>query len=348
MLDDGGNLSVDFIMGITIFMITLIWVATMIPGLLIGLQSRTVDLDAIAYRTGVILVEDPGMPISPPWENKNDYQKNEIDRFGLAASKDLPNVLKLAKVERFFCSTSFSYPIDYQNRLIFGDRPYGFNITLSTFDGTLTQSIGNIKPEGYGYIRRLVKVKYPSNTTIDAQKLKNSENVTQHIFSIQLNCTELIGGEQNFAYQINPRRDHIIINITNLSGARVWTTAVNTITVNSIDIYRRSPTPPYAFSMVTSYGNDDPKFQGYIDGGSVSTNVPAIVNDNISVIFFPGFFYGIADDFSVVKVSYTFNLTNSDNFFNNSFTSPYSYNYSPAHVTQPRLKESVLEVSIWG
>ena len=347
MQNDRGNLSIDFLAGITIFMISLIWVATLIPGILIGVQTRTIDVDAISYRTGVILTEDPGMPISPPWENKNDYQKSEVERFGLAASKDTPNILKMAKIERFFCSTSFSYPTDYKNRLIFGDRPYGFNITLSTFDGELTRSLGDLKPEEYGYIRRLVKIKYPSNTTIDAQTLKNSANVTQHVFSIQLNITELIGNEPNFMYQINPRRDQIMVNFTNLSGARVYTPATNRITLNSIDIYRRNPLPPYTYSRVTVYANDDPKFRAYIDASGVTATLPSLVNDNVSVIFSSGYFYGMADDYSTLKISYTFNLTDPDNFFNNSFTSPYSYNYSPAHVTQPRLKEGVLEVATW-
>ena len=41
-------------------MIAFIYVATLVPSLFIGLQSRTIDYDAVAYRTGVILVEDPG------------------------------------------------------------------------------------------------------------------------------------------------------------------------------------------------------------------------------------------------------------------------------------------------
>jgi PKD repeat protein len=351
MADDRGNLSIDFLAGMTIFMLALIWVSTMIPGLLIGLQSRTIDHDAIAYRTGVILVEDPGMPANPPWENKNDFQKNEIDRFGLAASKDTPNILKLTKVERFFCTTSFSYPTDYQNRLIFGDRQYGFNITFSTFDGLYTRSIGVIKPDEYGYIRRLVKVKYPSNTTIDAQKYRNSANTSQHVFSIDLNCSELIGGTRDYAYQINPRQDQILINLTNLSGARVWhKLSTDNITLYSIDIYRRNPNPPYKYSKVVSYGNDNPKFQVYIDGGRLSTNIPARVSENITTLFSPGFFYGMADDFSLMRISYTFALSNpsGDNFFNNSFTTPYYYNYSQSQVTQPALKEGVLEVAVWA
>ena len=60
MTEDSGIMSIDFLVGFTIFLITFIWVATLIPGLFIGLQSHTIDYDAVAYRAGVILVEDPG------------------------------------------------------------------------------------------------------------------------------------------------------------------------------------------------------------------------------------------------------------------------------------------------
>jgi hypothetical protein len=358
MLDNGGNLSIDFLAGMTIFMVALIWVANMVPGLLIGLQSRSIDLDAIAYRTGVILAEDPGMPATPPWDIKPNTQKNEIERFGLTDSKDSPNILKLNKVNRFFCSTSFIYPADYQSRVIFGDRPYRFNISLSTFDALLTYSVGDIKPDGYGYIRRIVKVKYPSNATIDAglKKYGNSENVTQHTFSIDLNCSELIGEELNFAYQINPRRDQIMVNITNLSRARVWhkDPILDNITMENIEIYRRFPSGT-TFSQVEDYKQciETPgtcNLFAYLNGTSTRTNVPVIVHDNISVIFSPPFFSDLADDYSYLRISFNFSLSHApdgDNFFNNSFTSPYFYDYSTNNVTQPMLKEGVLEVAIW-
>ena len=356
MLDDGGNLSIDFLAGMTIFMVALIWVANIVPGLLIGLQSRSIDLDAIAYRTGVILVEDPGMPATPSWDTMTE--KTEILRFGLSASKDSPNILKLNKVEQFFC-TSFSYPTDYQSRVIFGDRPYRFNISLKTFDALMTKSVGDIKPDGYGYIRRLVKIKYPSNTTIDAglKKYRNSENVTYHTFSIDLNCTELIGEQPNLAYQINPRQDRIQVNITNLSGARVWhkDPLSNIITMENIEFERKNPQTS-VFTVVTNYTDCigypvTCKFFAYIDGATTyNPNVPVIVNDNISVRFSPGYFYGIAsDDNSQIRIKYTFRLSHADgdNFFNNSFTSPYFYNYSTSQVTQPKLTEGALEVAIW-
>ena len=62
MTDDSGIQSIDFLAGFTIFMVSFIWVATMVPGLFIGVQSYTIDYDAVAYRTGVILAEDPGQP----------------------------------------------------------------------------------------------------------------------------------------------------------------------------------------------------------------------------------------------------------------------------------------------
>jgi len=59
--NDSGQISIDFLVGFTIFIIGFIFVITLMSGLLVGLQSKTIDYDAVAYRTGVILVEDlPG------------------------------------------------------------------------------------------------------------------------------------------------------------------------------------------------------------------------------------------------------------------------------------------------
>jgi len=167
MIDDAGNLSIDFLAGFTIFMITFIYVATLIPGLFIGLQSRSIDYDAVAYRTGVVLVEDPGMPYNPSWETLSNTSDSQILRFGLAMSKDTPNILSPEKINRFFCSTEFVYPYDYQSRAVFGNYPYLFNISFQMAGSNVTQSVGDILPEDYGYSRRVVKVKEHSNATLD-------------------------------------------------------------------------------------------------------------------------------------------------------------------------------------
>ena len=165
LIDESGNLSIDFLIGFTIFMLAFIWVAAMVSGIMIGLQSSHIDYDAVAYRTGVILVEDPGWPASPPWEFYTDGQKYEISRFGLAITKNTPGILSQDKVNRFFCS-SFIYPDDYQTRAIFGDYPYHFNISVTEMGSSYNQSKGDILPDGYGYIRRLVKIKGVSNASI--------------------------------------------------------------------------------------------------------------------------------------------------------------------------------------
>jgi len=349
MPDDHAYLSIDFLAGMTIFMIAFIWVATMIPGLLISLRGGTIDYDAVAYRTGVILVEDPGWPSNPPWDIKDDLQKDDIERFGLSISKDTPNILKLSKVERFFCSTSFSYPDEYQQRVIFGNRPYRFNISLGTFDAMMSYSVGDIRPDGYGYIRRLVKIKYPSNVTINAPNFKNNGTsgiVQTHVFSVRLNCTELIGDMTNPAYQINPLNDRIMVNISNLSSARVYTGASNGINLSAIEIFRQNPAQP--LGKVRDLPGPDPLVHVYIDGGTTTVPaLPANVTDNVSVIFSSGFFYGMANDNTQLYINYTYKLEQRDNFFNNSFTIPYPYDYDPTHVTQPKLKEGVLEVAVW-
>ena len=147
MIDDAGNLSIDFLAGFTIFMITLIYVATLIPTLFLGLQSSSIDYDAVAYRTGVILVEDPGMPYNPSWETLPNTSDSQILRFGLALSKDTPNILSPEKINRFFCSTEFVYPDDYQSRAVFGNYPYLFNISFQMAGSNVTQSVGDIVPE---------------------------------------------------------------------------------------------------------------------------------------------------------------------------------------------------------
>ena len=108
MTDDSGDLSVDFLVGFTIFMVAFIWVATLVPNLFLGVSAHGIDFDAVAYRTGVILAEDPGATnasATGPWELQQDSGKGLIERFGLAVSKETPNILSETKVDRFFNST---------------------------------------------------------------------------------------------------------------------------------------------------------------------------------------------------------------------------------------------------
>lgn len=357
MVDEKGSLSIDFLVGFTIFMLAFIWIASMIPGILLSLQSSTIDFDAVAYRTGVILVEDPGWPSSPPWEFYSDSQKYEISRFGLATAKDTPGILSQDKVNRFFCS-SFMYPDDYHTRAIFGDYSYRFNISVMDVERGTGQSIGDVLPDRYGYIRRLVKIKGISNTSIGsayflAHQYNNTAqpsdfNVTRHEFSILINNTKLREDQRNPAYQIDPTRDQIIINITDLRSTifPAPPTAASSVKINltSIRVYKLEGG---ALSLVRTF--DTP----YIDGSSTFTAPPVLVQDNISLIINPRIFDIMQIGYSNVYLNLTFDMQDSmtqqvnSSFLNNTLASPFDYNYHPANVTQPQLRDAVVEVAVW-
>jgi len=197
MKRNSAQLPVDFLVGFTIFILSLIMVANFVPSLLVGLQRTSgIDYDAVAYRTGVVLVEDPGWPAGipigsdpylfstlsdwRPWEFMAD--KNQVSRFGLALTRDTPNIVSINKIYRFFCTTASlggfddqfdSTSNDYRDKLLFSPYQYGYNITLKNIspmkpgDPLLNGSIGQPYPSGYGYIRRYVVIKQNPNATIN-------------------------------------------------------------------------------------------------------------------------------------------------------------------------------------
>jgi PKD repeat protein len=372
MTDENGNLSIDFLAGFTIFMVAFIWVVTMIPGLMIGLQSYTIDYDAVAYRTGVILVEDPGWPVSPPWESFNDMQKYNVTRFGLALSKDTPNILSQDKVNRFFCETAFIFPDDYRTRVIFGDYPYGFNISLIDLGGQ-NRSRGDGLPDSYGTIRRLVKIKGTSNATIGKAKYTaypssyiKADNVTTHVFSILIDNPKLLTAVTDPLYQIDPSREQIVVNITDLKSTITEfppdiTRNTSTIVLQNVMVYKRDGN---SYSNIPLSSSEYP----YVDGSS--TRIPAMpysVSDNVTLKFSPRFFDLMKAQSSQIYIALRFDVTPPSTFLNNTQplpdfnnldgaltfsnntnTTPFNYNYDPINVTQPYLRDAVLEVAVWA
>jgi hypothetical protein len=361
MTDENGNLSIDFLAGFTIFMLAFIWVVSMIPGLMIGLQSYTIDYDAVAYRTGVILVEDPGWPVSPSWESYSDKQTPNVTRFGLSVSKDTPNILSEDKVNRFFCATAFNYPVDYRTRVIFSDYNYGFNISLID-DGGKIKSVGDVLPNGYGYIRRPVKIKGASNATINQSYIQShsftkADNATTHVFSILIDNPKLLGDVTNPAYQIDPAREQITINITNLSSIDP---NITTIKLDWVRVYTQDG---LGYAPENVFPSDFP----YIDGSSTRVSaMPASVTDNVTLKFSPQFFYSLNAQSSKIFIALGFDVDPPGRFlnntqalpdfnsldenltFNNPNITPFYYDYNPVNVTQPKLRDAVVEVAVWS
>jgi hypothetical protein len=376
MTDDNGNLSIDFLVGFTIFLLAFIWVVSIIPGLLIGLQAYTIDYDAVAYRTGVILAEDPGRSVLDlePWESYY-LQKANVTRFGLAITKETPNILSQDKINRFFCTTVFFYPEpekDYHKRIIFGDYPYRFNISIRELGQNNTRSVGDVIPDGYGYIRRVVKIKDSSYATINSTNYINLDSVPSHVFSIRINSDNLMNEVRDPRHQINPSREQLTINITNLS--KLINPSTTSISLTNVTLCFMDTKSSICYSPSSSN-------YPFVDGSSTrSTSLPATVNENITVKLDPAY---INDRLKLgvnnIYIALRFDLTNTTDgspyngtflnntqvlpnmntlwgnatFFDpetnvyNNFTHPFDYDYNSSEVTQPKLKDAVLEVAVW-
>lgn len=343
--------------GFTIFIIIFIWVATMVPSLFIGLNAHAVDYDAVAYRTAVILVEDPGAAGSlatGPWEIQPDPR--DVVRFGLARSKETPLILDENKVNRLFCSTVFVYPQDYQKRVIFGDYPYQFNISMKVTGEDQPRYVGDILPDEYGYIRRDVKIRSSSNASINkamimARGYNNSEDAAWNQFSILFDNKLLLEGDiKSPAYQINFHNERIIINITDIESTRnltqnplppVGTPSGSNLT--AINFYQR----PFGSTSLSSWPPMK-KYQNFtfIDGNSSADPPPFDVRNNVSLIFEPGFF-GTMDPTATMFINLTFGMNPPQQYLNNTMTRPFDYDYNPVNVTQPALRDAVVEVAVW-
>jgi hypothetical protein len=343
---EDGLLSLDFIIGFTIFLIALIFVALMISGLLVHLQSRTIDYDAVAYRTAVVLVEDPGEPENWPLMDLNyEAERDSVRRLGLGVAKNYPanypgsypGVLKLTKVEKFFTyknppfcmgDDTFCKPDDYRDKVIFGDYPYQFNITLNTTLGTYT--VGNIPPEqSHGYIKRIVKIQRPGSI----QDIAVIPNGNQKTITIRVNFYELY--TQPPPYLIDPLSENLTIFIQNFSNLSA--------TPNLTDIQIcKYPLAGLPGCIGWNAYDDYPDLNVTIDGIPVGETPPPwnSIDNNTTILLEGGLFPRIGyDEFSSIDTILTFdqNVTNQTLYY---------YNYTSG-VTQPLLEPAVLEVRVW-
>jgi hypothetical protein len=313
------------------------------------------------------------MPLS--WESLPNYS---TIRFGLALSKNTPNILSPTKINRFFCSTDFVYPADYQSWAVFGAYPYQFNISLQMAGDNVTQSVGDPFPEGYGYSRRVVKIKEPSNATLDFsnfQVIQSSassvytQNATSQSFSIYFNYTDLLNDgpdNNNPAYQINPLApageiiggEGALINLTGLSKIPQNYYGGNTnVTLSSVSIYNLTGQVPFELGPPNS--TNPSQISLYINGNPTPvTTLPVNVFDSVSLFIPPGFlgFAGQGNSNTLLNITMQFNLTDSngnpqqDWYLNSTQVPPYGafeYNYTNPNVTQPQLQNGVLEVAVW-
>ena len=171
--DNSGQINIDFLAGISIFLISFLLAIQLVPNLFIPFQGQPVTLHSVGYRTSVILCEDPGwyngtVNVSGNYTISNginweDHPDN-ISRLGLAQSKfssNLSNPMTLSGVKIMSLAGIYnsSDPDSYskiqdQLGLTTSYRKYDYNISLIRFgsspssylNGTPILQIGKIPP----------------------------------------------------------------------------------------------------------------------------------------------------------------------------------------------------------
>jgi hypothetical protein len=370
-MNNSGLLSIDFIAGFTIFMIAFIAVATLVSGLLVGLQSKTIDYDAVAYRTGVILVEDPGSGIDkniPPnkdnhttsWEFISDSDAHlDVLRYGLALSKDYPNILMDHKVEQFFSNPSYT-PYDYHTKALFDVKPgstdsplYKYSIQLLSFESSPTYRLslppGENLPENVnvGYIHRVVKIKPPTSAAINASNRNVPVDPSAapllpwDEFIVYFDFPKIYS--ENPLYRIDPFGENISINIKNLDTTESptnpgWVAGTKPILQEVRFYIDKSPnlqniagdTPVgVPISIVYDGTTKTPPFE--IDPGK-----------DISLKLTPDFFVGRDMEKNrqyYLKFTFSSNTTN--------LRDSHNYDQDNPEVTIPPLVPALMEVRVW-
>lgn len=89
MIDEKGQIAVDFLLGISLFLIALMFIVQFIPGLFLPGSANEGSLDHTAYRTATVLTEDPGwwgdsITSNTVWEEN----VSDVKRIGLAVDDD--------------------------------------------------------------------------------------------------------------------------------------------------------------------------------------------------------------------------------------------------------------------
>ena len=161
--NEEAQLGIDFVVGMSIFLLALSFVVVTISGMFLPFQTEVIDTNSVSYRTSVILVEDPGYwndgtNEGKDWENHID----NVSRIGLAVDKENPNVLGIDKLSAFKDETQIDDK-KLSKKLglyrIIGDTKvyYGYNIALTSLDGEVLALRGSEIPE-YGDVSSMKRI----------------------------------------------------------------------------------------------------------------------------------------------------------------------------------------------
>lgn len=172
--DEIAQMSLDFLSGFFIFSLALISTFVTIPVIFSGLQATSIDLHPVAYRTSVILAEDPGYRVTASgngtdWESYADSLNiSYVKRIGLAVSNEQPNVLALSKIyalSSLYSSTNSSAVRD-RIGLKTSFKDYYYNISFQRFKSTTSKPIYASELSG----NKLLLIGHPLPENDDVEK----------------------------------------------------------------------------------------------------------------------------------------------------------------------------------
>jgi len=364
MKDEDAILSIDFLAGFTIFILSLIMVISLIPGFIAGIQSENIDYDAVAYRTSVILVEDPGAPQNPSWNLMGPYDmehKAEIQRLGLAVSKDAPNILSREKVDKFFNRIpDFSFSAeDYREKVIFGDFMYLYNISLATGGDVYYAGGGDPVPTfQYGYMRRLVKVKEPSLADINFTSYaagRYTGDLDQNItsisadFAVHIPYNVLYDRSVSPVYRIDPQSEQLTIDLTGMLPHVNTTGDVASMNFTGMGLYKQLDDGS-TILIPDMYPYENETYSLTVNGATYpATGGPGEqvnATSTIAMVLYPPLPFS-NEITSSLNVNFSFSYTYASNLTDHKYLSGmHQYDYT-ANVIQPQLVDGVMEVAVW-
>lgn len=329
-------------------------VLSMIPGIFAGLESAKIDYDAVAYRTSVILCEDPGWPAGEiQWESIDTAHKDEIERLGLALSSGTPNILSKEKVRCFFNNSEelILTEEDYRSKVIFGELPYYFNISLKLEDEP-ANTTGNIAPDSaYGYMRRLVKLKEPGYAMIDSGNFNKSYSNISAInpkiysgFSVKFDYEEIRNKSIDEAYRFMPHQEPVSITINNFANS-LNTSDVVSVSLTKVRLKKDGTELPVAYG---DYDNDTYRF--FIDDVQHTMEGPVEIKDAETLKFdmYPPLMFSneIGTTLSLV-FNMTYEYLPDETIPHYYISGDVPYTYDRDYMIEPYLKSGVMEVIIW-
>jgi hypothetical protein len=358
--DESGLLSLDFMVGLSIFMLAFMIVATMTSSLLVGLQSHTIDYDAVAYRTGVVLTEDPGeidetvgisyiAPDRYSWdliypEYWDQYHESNIMRMGLMIPRYYydtpPRVIMSHKTTEFFKPGNYDQNF-YKDKIIFGDYPYRFNVSLMALDGTSSLFVGDQVPENttMGYIKRVVLIKNPTWMSITNIFLNNESGYLTITYDFR-NVSE---GDP--AYMIYPSLERSIINLTNFPEPDTYNMTYLQVCSPTCE----DPEPLSPTIVLKNYANPGYEYR-FPDLGLGMQ--PLLLNNTSYLEIEPGYFtrryfptIGPVDSIDIkmrIEASNSTNTTDIGGYYEYYYTA-----VGGSYVHDPSLIPGILEVRVW-